>query len=235
LPNLVHRQAEQTHTARIVEEVPVDLTALIAYACAAAALLWLPGPDWAFMVAVGTRERLVAPAVTGLAIGYVLMALVVAAGVGPLVAAAPAALVVITILGASYLIYLGIGVLRSAGHAQHTADDGAFSSDAGRLLRRGIGVSALNPKSLVLFVAFLPQFVRPTAPWPLTVQLVVLGLVWAAMGAIFYAGLGYAAQKTLGARPNLAQAVARLAGAAMILGGIALVAEQAVHALSSTA
>jgi threonine/homoserine/homoserine lactone efflux protein len=109
------------------------------------------------------------------------------------------------------------------------------ASNAGRLLRRGVGVSALNPKSLVLFVAFLPQFVRPTAPWPLGVQLVVLGLVWAAMGAVFYAALGYTVQKTLGSRTGPAQTVTRIAGAAMILGGIALIAEQTVHTLSQTA
>jgi len=226
-------RAWRTHRARITEEMLVNLSALMAYACAAAALLWLPGPDWAFIVAVGTRERLVAPAVTGLAIGYVLMSLVVAAGVAPLVAAAPGALTVITVLGATYLMYLGIGVLRNSGHEQHTAASAPASAGTGRILRRGIGVSALNPKSLVLFVAFLPQFVRPSAPWPLAVQLAVLGLVWTAMGAIFYTGLGYAAQKALGSRPNVAQAVTRLAGTAMILGGIALVAEQAAHTLSS--
>lgn len=212
----------------------MDLTALIAYSCAAAALLCLPGPDWAFVMAVGTRERVVAPAVTGLAIGYVLMSIVVAVGVGPLVAAAPSALLVITLLGASYLIYLGTGILRSAGHAGQSAEVASPASGAGRLFGRGVGVSALNPKSLVLFVAFLPQFVRPTAPWPPVVQLGVLGLVWAAMGAIFYTGLGYAAQRTLGTRPNRAHVVARVAGAAMILGGVALVAEQALHAFIAT-
>lgn len=127
----------------------VDVSALIAYVGAAVALLWLPGPDWAFVLAVGTRERVVVPAAAGLALGYVLMALVVAAGVAPLVAAAPGALVAITIVGACYLVYLGVSVLRASAGGGHATDDSPTAGGPAQLLRRGVGVSALNPKSLV--------------------------------------------------------------------------------------
>lgn len=211
----------------------MDLSILIAFAVAATALVWLPGPDWAFVVAAGTRERVVAPAVTGLVIGYVLMAIAVAAGIAPLVAAVPTALVVITVAGASYLIYLGVGILRSSGTTHTAASNAPPLSGGGRLLRRGIGVSALNPKSLVLFIAFLPQFISPQAPWPLAVQLTVLGCVWAAIGAVFYTALGYTAQKALGSRPSTALIVTRIAGVGMILAGAALLSEQLIHALTT--
>lgn len=222
----------------------MDSAALAAYLVAATALMWLPGPDWAFILAVGSREGVAVPAAAGLAVGYVVMALAVAAGVAPLVAAAPLALVVIAVAGATYLVYLGVGIVRTSGHAHPAAGQspdlatadlipvGArASSSARRLLWRGVGVSALNPKSLVLFVAFLPQFVRPSAPWPVAVQLAVLGLLWAAIGAIFYTALGFTAQKAIGTRPALANAVGRFTGVAMIVGGIALVGEQLLHAL----
>lgn len=222
----------------------MDPAALTAYLLAAMALIWLPGPDWAFMLAVGSRERLAVPAAAGLAVGYVLMSLAVAAGVAPLVAAAPLALVVIAVSGAAYLVYLGVGIVRTSGHAEppaagspdvaasaNSAPSGAQEASARRLLWRGVGVSSLNPKSLVLFVAFLPQFVRPSAPWPVAVQLAVLGLLWAAIGAAFYTALGITAQKAIGTRPALASAVGRFTGIAMIIGGIALASEQLLHAL----
>jgi threonine/homoserine/homoserine lactone efflux protein len=214
----------------------VDQTALLAYLVAASALMVLPGPDWAFVVAVGSRERVVVPVAVGLGMGYVLMALVVAAGVGPLVAAAPAALVVIAVAGASYLVHLGIGIWRSAGHppagdstAVPSGASAIGAAQAGQLLWRGVGVSALNPKSLVLFVAFLPQFVRTSAPWPITVQLAVLGLVWAGIGAAFYTVLGFTARRAIGSQPDRARVVQRVTGAAMVLGGIALACEQLLH------
>jgi threonine/homoserine/homoserine lactone efflux protein len=154
----------------------------------------------------------------------------VAAGVAPLVAAAPAALTAIAVAGACYLVHLGLAILRHSGRDEHVSSTAGVTGGAGRLLRHGIGVSALNPKSLVLFVAFLPQFARPSAPWPLGVQLAVLGLVWAAMSAVFYTALGRTAHKVFGARPRASRAVTRLAGAAMVVGGIALVGDQLLHA-----
>lgn len=224
----------------------MDPAAVMAYLVAATALVLLPGPDWAFMLAVGSsRERRAVPAAAGLAAGYVVMALAVAAGVAPLVATAPLALVVIALAGAAYLVYLGVGIVRASARAHSstpattTAEPaevlpggpGAGSS-AGRLVWRGVGVSALNPKSLVLFVAFLPQFVRPSAPWPVAVQLAVLGLLWAAIGGIVYTVLGVSAHKTIGTRPALAHTVGRVTGFAMILGGAALAGEQILHTLT---
>lgn len=238
----------------------MDPSGVLAYAGAAVALLALPGPDWAFMVDVGARGRRTTPAVAGLALGYVLMALVVAAGIGPLIAASPVALVIVTVGGAIYLSYLGITILRGSGRrrtAEPSADAPAEQSESDnvaharesdgavitrtsspskpqRLLLKGAGVSTLNPKALVLFVAFLPQFVSSSAPWPLVVQLAVLGLLWAAMSAIFYAALGVTVSKTLAARPRLAQGISTISGAAMILLGLFLVGEQLVQLFQST-
>jgi threonine/homoserine/homoserine lactone efflux protein len=99
---------------------------------------------------------------------------------------------------------------------------------------RGVGVSTLNPKSLLFFLAFLPQFTRPSAAWPVAIQLTVLGGAWVALAAAFYTVLGLTAQRGLARRPALARAVTRVAGAAMVLAGIALLAEQLIRQFGTT-
>src|SRR5262249_17381419 len=160
-------------------------------------LIAVPGPDWAFVLAAGLRDRAVLPAVGGLVVGYVLLTVLVAAGLGPLFASMPAALAALTVVGAGYLIYLGVVTLRSSGERDGLPVASVASvappGTRRRLVRRGIGVSALNPKALLFFVAFLPQFTRPGDAWPLPVQLAVLGGVWALIIAVFYTAVGYAA------------------------------------------
>lgn len=210
----------------------MDPSLWIAFAGAAAALLVLPGPDWAFMIAVGARRGQLAPAVTGLTIGYVVLTLVVAAGLGPLVAASPTLLGAVTVAGAAYLVHLGTRILRAPRPSPDLRPEGASGTAGGRaagrrsLVRRGVVVSSSNAKALILFVAFLPQFITPAAPWPLAAQLACLGLTWAALGAAFYTLLGASAHTLLTGRAALAQAVTRVAGAAMTLMGLLLVGQQ---------
>jgi len=81
----------------------------------------------------------------------------------------------------------------------------------------------------LFFLAFLPQFARPSGPWPLTLQLAVLGGLWIVLTAVFYTFLGQSLRHTLSKRPRWARAITRLAGAAMLLAGIGLVAEQVTN------
>lgn len=89
---------------------------------------------------------------------------IVAAGVGVLVANSPVAFAAIRYLGAAYLVYLGVGLLRAR------PDPGAPEAEAGArepamsMFRRGVWVNLLNPKAIVFFLAFTPQFIRPAAP-----------------------------------------------------------------------
>jgi threonine/homoserine/homoserine lactone efflux protein len=104
-----------------------------------------------------------------------------------------------------------------------SAAAGTRPADTGRaVLARGMGVSALNPKGLLIFLALLPQFTNPGWSWPLTAQLGLLGLVFAATCGVFYLGLGSAARKILAARPAAARAVTRFSGAAMVVIGALL-------------
>jgi threonine/homoserine/homoserine lactone efflux protein len=91
-----------------------------------------------------------------------------------------------------------------------------------------MGVSALNPKGLLLFLALLPQFTSPHDPWPLAAQLAVLGLVFVLTCGAFYLCLGSFARRIVHARPAAAQAITRLAGAAMIVVGALLLIERLI-------
>jgi threonine/homoserine/homoserine lactone efflux protein len=110
----------------------------------------------------------------------------------------------------------------SAGTAAPTQTPSAGTGRS--VLVRGLGVSALNPKGLLIFLALLPQFTNPRWSWPLTAQLGLLGLVFAATCGAFYLGLGSAARKVLATRPTAARAVTRFSGAAMLVIGALLLA-----------
>ena len=97
------------------------------------------------------------------------------------------------------------------------------------LLIRGIGVSGLNPKGLLVLLALLPQFASPRGSWPLSAQLGLLGLVFTLSCALFYLGLGSSARKILHTRPRAAAAISRLSGAAMFVIGAALLIERLVR------
>lgn len=89
---------------------------------------------------------------------------IVAAGVGVLVANSPVAFAVVRYLGAAYLVYLGIGLLRTRPDADTAAVDVRTHEPASSMFRRGVWVNLLNPKAIVFFLAFTPQFIRPQQP-----------------------------------------------------------------------
>ena len=196
-------------------------------------LIMVPGADWAYTIGAGLRGHSVVPAVGGIVLGYAVMTIVVAAGVGALVARSPALLGALTIVGGLYLMWHGATTLaRPSG--PDTTSNGAPASESApartsqATLLRGAGVSALNPKGLLLFLALLPQFTSPHGRWPLAVQLAVLGVVFMLSCGTFYLCLGSVARKTLHARPAAARAVTRVSGAAMFIIGALLLADRLV-------
>jgi threonine/homoserine/homoserine lactone efflux protein len=190
-------------------------------------LIIVPGPDWAFILSAGLRGGSVAAAVGGLAIGYAAITSVVAAGVGTLVARTPGFLTGLTLAGGLYLMWHGARTL--AQPAAPIAAAGAPASSTRALLVRGIGVSGLNPKGLLVLLALLPQFASPHGSWPLSAQLGLLGLVFTLSCALFYLALGSSARRVLHTRPRAAAALSRLSGAAMFVIGALLLAERLVR------
>ncbi len=186
-----------------------------------------PGVDWAYAISAGMLGRVVVPAVAGLLLGHLIATLVVAAGVGALVASNPTVLTVLTVAGSTYLLWLGIGMLRHP--PQPRAGETAGSRSWARWTLKGTCVSGLNPKVFLLFLALLPQFTDPAAAWSIPAQIMALGMVHLLSCAVVYLLVGFSAQAVLQTRPQAARVVSRFSGAAMVVIALLLFAEQAIH------
>ncbi|HEK1009676.1 TPA: LysE family translocator [Pseudomonas putida] len=183
-----------------------------------------PGADWAYAISAGMRGRWVMPAVAGMLSGHLLATLVVAAGVGSLVAGHPLALMLLTLAGCTYLLWLGGNLLLSPAVPQ--AGQGGVGDSGSRWAFKGFCVSGLNPKVFLLFLALLPQFTDPQSSWPVPLQIVLLGLVHLCSSLVVYTLVGYGAKLVLGSRPGAARMVGRLSGVAMIVVAMLLVVGQ---------
>ncbi|MGE8390178.1 MAG: LysE family translocator [Pseudomonas sp.] len=183
-----------------------------------------PGADWAYAISAGMRGRWVMPAVAGMLSGHLLATLVVAAGVGSLVAGHPLALMLLTLAGCTYLLWLGGNLLLSPAVPQ--AGQGGVGDSGSRWAFKGFCVSGLNPKVFLLFLALLPQFTDPQSSWPVPLQIVLLGLVHLCSSLVVYTLVGYGAKRVLGSRPGAARMVGRLSGVAMIVVAMLLVVGQ---------
>lgn len=185
-----------------------------------------PGADWAYSISAGIRGRRVIPAVAGMLSGHLIATLIVAAGIGSVIAGAPGVLSALTVVGAGYLLWLGIGMIR---HPSVPA--AGLDEDAGSRLKwalKGFCISGLNPKVFLLFLALLPQFTDVHAAWPLPMQMTALGLVHVVSCGVVYLLVGYGSGIVLRTRPRAALNVSRISGGLMILIAVLLLAEQFV-------
>jgi threonine/homoserine/homoserine lactone efflux protein len=189
-----------------------------------------PGVDWAYAIAAGLHGRVVVPAVTGLLLGHLAATLIVAAGVGALLASAPLMLMGLTVSGAAYLLWLGLTLF--AHPATPNAGTADVSSSRWHWIMKGACTSGMNPKVFLLFLALLPQFTNPRAALPVSAQIVVLGLIHLCSSAVIYLLVGFSAQAVLQTRPRAARTVSRFSGAAMITIAVLLFAEQSRHVFS---
>lgn len=189
-----------------------------------------PGVDWAYAIAAGVKRRTgVLPAVSGMLAGHLTATLVVAAGVAAVLAASPVAMTVLTVAGAAYLVWLGVGALRHPAAPDLTGE--AAPTGGRKQFAKGIGISLLNPKVFLLFLALLPQFTSADAPWPVGLQMVVLGALHVANCAVVYFAVGYGAAAVLATRPKAAQVVGIVSGVVMIALGVLLAGEKALAAV----
>ena len=162
------------------------LSQWLAFVVASALFIQVPGPSLLFTIGraltVGRRDALLS--VVGNALGIVTQVLAIAVGLGAVVAASAHAYTVLKVVGAAYVVWLGISAIRHRGDARAALEDidaaPVRPAHALRSLRIGFTVGLTNPKTIVFFVAFLPQFVNDSAGHT-GLQLAVLGLVFGAM------------------------------------------------------
>ena len=183
-----------------------------------------PGADWAYAISAGMRGRWVMPAVAGMLSGHLLATLVVAAGVGSLLAGHPLAMTLLTLAGCAYLLWLGGNLLLSP--AAPEAAQASVGEAGSRWAFKGFCVSGLNPKVFLLFLALLPQFTDPHSSWPVPLQILLLGLVHLCSSLVIYSLVGYGAKAVLSSRPGAARWVGRVSGMAMVAVALGLIGGQ---------
>jgi threonine/homoserine/homoserine lactone efflux protein len=167
----------------------MSLEIWIAFVIAAEIILVIPGPTIILVVsqAIAHGRKSVVPLVAGVLAGDFTAMTLSLLGLGAVLSASAAMFVILKWIGALYLIYLGIKLWRTD-PANRPTDIAAREDAAGSLFKGACIVTALNPKSIAFFVAFLPQFVNHQAS-TLT-QFLILGatfLTMATLNAALYA------------------------------------------------
>ena len=158
-----------------------DPSTLLAFALASIVLLVVPGPTIALVIArtLSGGQRAAAPLVLGVGLGDLVAATVSLAGVGALLATSAAAFTVIKTVGALYLVWIAIKLWREPVRAPDLSapvpGDGAWRS-----FRDAFLVTLFNPKGIVFFIAFVPQFIAPDRPY--TPQAATFVLLFTALG-----------------------------------------------------
>lgn len=197
----------------------------LAFLVVAAALACTPGVDWAYTIAAGLRQRSFVPAIAGLCGGYILHTVLLVAGLAAVLAGMPGVLGWITLAGAGYLLWLGVGTLRSWRGASFSADGGAAGTQLCTFLQ-GMGTSGINPKGLLFYIALIPQFVSSEASLPVPVQSGLLGLTFVALAGLVYTAVALLSRTLLQSRPGAARAVTLASGIIMVALGAVLLGEQ---------
>lgn len=197
------------------------------FALAAAALIIVPGPDVLLVlrngIAAGRRSALAT--MLGISSGLLVHIGAAVVGLSALLAASATAFTVVKILGAIYLVWLGVQALRSA--LRGSGDRAAAAGGAvgpGRGYRQGLVSNVLNPKIAVFFLTLLPQFIDPARP--VLAQTLLLGATFLVLGMIWLTALalGVARFRAVLARRRVRRGTEAFAGVVFIGFGVRLVA-----------
>ncbi len=190
-------------------------TQVLAFLLTAVLLTATPGPDNLMVLSVGVSRGRRSGIAFGLgcALGCLSHTALAVMGVSALVAASPVAFLFLKMVGGVYLIWLGLQAWR---HAGGSAKQAVPSIDASwqTLFMKGLLANAINPKVVLFFLSFLPQFVDASqghVAW----QLGLLGVVFTAQAAVLFGLLGYFAGSVggwLSRKPSVGLWLDRLAG-----------------------
>jgi threonine/homoserine/homoserine lactone efflux protein len=235
-----HGRIESRRGVGVWSDGVVDLSIVLAFAFACVVISVVPGPDMMFILAHGISRgrRAGVVAALGMSSGILVHTVAAALGLGTLLHAVPAVLDGVRIAGAVFLVYLAISAWRSARRTelvdvraeQDAADRAATQA---RSLRRTYAMAVLtnlsNPKVILFYLAFFPQFLTVDGGWPTPVQFLVLGAILVVIGLAVDGSVGLAAgalSMSLRRNPSVKRWLNRIS--ALIFGGLAvrLVADQ---------
>lgn len=164
------------------------LPVLAAYAVASIVLGLTPGPDMTYFLSRTVAQSRAAglAAFAGASTGLVVHTILIAAGLSVLLAASVTAFTILKIVGAAYLAWLAIDALRNG--SALSLDRKGRAEPLGSVYLKGLLVNLLNPKIIVFFVTFLPQFVSPSDP-DAAKKLLFLGLFFTLVNLPICVGL----------------------------------------------
>lgn len=167
---------------------------LLAFVIAAAVVIAVPGPSVLFTItrSLTLGRKAGAATVAGNAVGVYLQVIAVAVGLGTIVERSATLYTVIKLAGAAYLVYLGVQAVRHRRALGEALGQSVDPQSLRRVLRDGVVVGAMNPKSIVFFAAVLPQFVEPSAGG-VPAQLLLLGAIFVSLGLLLDTGWAVAA------------------------------------------
>lgn len=196
-----------------------------AFLAAAVLITVAPGPDNLMVLALGMARGRSAGMAFGLgcAVGCLSHTMLAALGISALIAASASAFAAIKIVGGGYLLWLGVQALRKTrptGAGEPPPEPGLR-----RLFARGLLANAINPKVILFFLAFLPQFVnagRGHAGW----QMAQLGIVFTLQAALIFGAIGWSAGRLgqwLARRPSVGVWLDRIAGGIFVALGLRLI------------
>lgn len=153
---------------------------LVAFFIASLVLIVMPGPSVLFIIgrslALGRRGGVLS--VVGTTLGMLVLVVLVALGLGVIVAQSVVLFTVVKFAGAAYLVWLGIQAIRHRKDAATAVAAGAAASSTRRLVGEGFVVGVTNPKTIAFFVAVLPQFVD-YGVGTIPLQMLELGVIFA--------------------------------------------------------
>ncbi len=195
-----------------------------AFAAASAILLVIPGPTILLVVsyALGQGWRIALPMAAGVALGDFTAMTLSMLGVGALLMASATVFTILKWIGAAYLVYLGIKLFRAGGALD--AAPRTTAAPAAQMLGHAWLVTALNPKSITFFVAFLPQFIdRSGNFWMQMAIFEATFLALAFLNVLAYALAASRAGRAV-ASPRVMRAFNRTGGSLLIGAGVATVA-----------
>ncbi|MEX1154077.1 LysE family translocator [Parvibaculum sp.] len=174
----------------------MSLELYLGFIAATLILCVMPGPVVTYLVACGIRQgpRAALTGLAGTTTALLVHMVLVLAGLAPLLAALGPWADALKLIGAAYLVWLGIAAWRAPyEHPNLPSEARRSHASAGALYRRGFLISVTNPKSLAFYAAFFPQFVSADAP--AGPQLIILAATFVTVGTISDGSFGLAAGK----------------------------------------
>ena len=187
-----------------------------------------PGQDTFYILgsSLARGRRVGVASALGICAGCIVHTLAAAAGLSAILATSATAFVVVKLVGAAYLIYLGIRFIVSREHA--VLVEGSAAPRAWKAFRQGVATNVLNPKVALFFLAFLPQFIDPESPTKIAAFL-ALGSTFVATGTVWCLFLAIAAasvRRFFARHPAAFARLSQAAGALFVLLGVRLAVAQ---------